>query len=145
MTNQYAAPVRRPGAVTFIGAILYIQAFMAVVALLTMLIWRGSVLDYLEKEGSPISGAAYNGTLIAEGIMAILLFFVATGIMRGNRGVRFLVAIVQGISMAAAIYGLTAHHVGGYVYRSVFSLFVGVFVLWALYGNRESDEYFHQH
>ena len=28
------------------------------------------------------------------------------------------------------------------MYRAVFSLFVGVFVLWALYGNDESDRYF---
>ena len=44
--------------------------------------------------------------------------------------------------MALAVYGLIAHHVGGYVYRGVFSLFLGLFVLWALYGNEESDRYF---
>jgi len=74
--------------------------------------------------------------------VAILLLLVGNGIMRGSNGYRLFVAIVQGISMALAVYVLVAHHVGGYVYRGVFSLFIGVFVLWALYGNDESDKYF---
>ena len=43
--------------------------------------------------------------------------------------------------MGIAVYTLIAHHVGGCVYRGVFTLFVGVFVLWALYGTDESDRY----
>ena len=133
---------RRPGVVTFIGVILYIQGFMAAIAAISLLIWRDDVLDFLEKEGSPITGNALNGTVIGEAIAALLLIAVANGIMRGSSGYRLFVAIVQGLSMALAVYTLIAHHVGGYVYRSVFALFVGVFVLWALYGNEQSDEYF---
>jgi hypothetical protein len=62
--------------------------------------------------------------------------------MRGSNGIRILVAIVEGLSMARAIYALIAHQAGGYVYRAVFSLFIGVFVLWALYGNEDSNRYF---
>ena len=64
------------------------------------------------------------------------------GIMRGSSGIRLLVAIVQCFAMGTAISVLVVHHVGGLVYRGVFSLFVGVFVLWALDGNEESDRYF---
>jgi hypothetical protein len=60
-------------------------------------------------------------------------------------GYRLFVAIVQGLSMASALYILIAHHAGGYIYRGVFSLFIGVFVLWALYANEESDRYFETH
>ena len=74
----------------------------------------------------------------------MLLVVVAGGIMRGSKGMRLFVAIVQALSMASAVYVLVAHHSGGYVYRAVFSLFTGVFVLWALYGNEESDRYFEQ-
>lgn len=132
----------RPGVVTFIGVILYIQAFLAAVATVALLIWRDDVLDFMEKEGTPLSGGTLNGTIIGEAIAAVLLFVVASGIMRGSSGMRLFVAIVQGFSMAVAIYVLVAHHAGGYVYRSVFSLFIGVFVLWALYGNEESDSFF---
>jgi hypothetical protein len=133
---------RRPGVVNFIAAILYIQAALAVTATISMLIWRVPILDFLEKEASPLSSGAFSGTIVAEAVSAVLLFLVASGLMRGSKGVRLLVAIVQGLIMAFAMYVLVVHHVGGYMYRAVFSLFVGVFVLWALYANTESDEFF---
>ena len=136
------APARRPGVVSFIGIILYLQAFLAAMAALSLLIWRNDILDFLEKEGSPVTDGTLTGSIIAEAIAAILLLIVASGIMRGSRGMRLFVAVVQCFGMGVAIYILIAHHTGGYVYRAVFSLFVGVFVLWALYGNDESDRYF---
>ena len=142
MPNITGVPTRRPGVVTFIGVILYVQGFLAAVAAASMLIWRNEVLDFLEKEGSPISDATFTGTIIGEAIAAVLLILVGNGIMRGSNAWRLFVALVQGFSMAMAIYVLVAHHVGGYVYRAVFSLFVGVFVLWVLYGNDEADRFF---
>ncbi len=134
--------VRRPGVVTFIAAILYIQAFLAITATVTLTIWRGPILDFLEKEESPLSSGAFTGTIVGEAITAVLLFIVASGLMRGSKGMRVFVAIVQGLTMALALYVLVAHQVGGYMYRAVFSLFVGALVLWALYGSSESDEFF---
>jgi hypothetical protein len=142
MSTYVEPPTRRPGVVSFIGIILYIQAALAVVAAISLLIWRNDILNFLEKEGSPLSDGAFTGTILGEVIVAMLLFAVASGIMRGSNGYRLFVAIVQGLNMGLAVYVLIAHHVGGYVYRGVFTLFVGVFVLWALYGNAESDEYF---
>lgn len=142
MTDTTSGPARRPGVVTFIGVIMYIQAFLAAIAAVSLLIWRKDILDFLEKEGSPLSDGAFTGTIIGEAIAALLLFLVANGIMRGSSGFRLFVAITQGLAMALAVYTLVAHHVGGYVYRSVFTLFLGVFVLWALYGNDESDQFF---
>ena len=109
MTTTVQAPTRRPGVVSFIGIILYVQAFLAAIAAISLLIWRNDVLDFLEKEGSPVTSGSLNGTVIGEAIAAVLLFAVGNGIMRGSNGYR---------------------------------LFVGVFVLWALYANEESDRYF---
>ena len=142
MTAPTQNPTRRPGVVSFIGIILYVQGFLAAVAAISMLIWRNDILDYLDEQGSPLTDGTFTGSIIAEAIAAVLLFVVASGIMRGSNGMRLLVAIVQCFAMGIAIYVLVAHHAGGLVYRSVFSLFVGVFVLWALYGNDESDRYF---
>jgi hypothetical protein len=136
------AQPRRPGVVSFIGVILYVQAFLAAVAAVSLLIWRGDILDFLEKEGSPMSSGVFSGTIVGEAVTAVLLFIVASGLMRGSHGMRLFVAIAQLLSMSLAVYVLIAHHVGGYVYRGVFSLFIGVFVLWALYGNDESDRFF---
>jgi len=141
-TTQSQSGVQRPGVVTFIGVVLYIQAFMAAVAALSLLIWRNDILDFLEREGTALSSGAFTGTIIGEAIAAVLAFVVGNGIMRGSNGFRLFVAITQGLTMALATYTLIAHHVGSYAYRGVFSLFVGVFVLWALYGNEQSDKYF---
>jgi hypothetical protein len=135
-------PARRPGVVTFIGVILYIQSFLAAIAAVVMLAFRSEVLDYLAKEGSPLSDGSYTGTIIGEIVAAVLLFIVASGLMTGSRGIRLFVAIVEAIVMGVALYGMLAHHVGGYLYRGIFTLFVGVFVLWALYGNERSQEFF---
>lgn len=140
--TQAQSSVRRPGVVTFIGVILYIQAFMAAVATVSLLIWRDDILDFLEREGTALSSSAFSGTIIGEAISAALLFFVANGIMRGSNGFRMFVAIIQGLAMVLATYTLIAHHVGSYAYRGVFTLFIGAFVLWALYGNEQSDKYF---
>jgi hypothetical protein len=133
---------QRPGVVTFIGVVLYIQAFLAAVAAVSMIIWRNDILDYLDEHGTKLADGAFTGSIVGEAIAAVLLAFVANGIMRGSSGMRLFVAIVQCFAMGLAVYGLIAHHVGGYVYRAVFSLFIGVFVLWALYANEESDRFF---
>ena len=143
METNVQTPTRRPGVVSFIGIVLYAQAFMAAIAAISILIWRNDVADFLEDQGSPLtSSGALTGTIIGEALIAVLLFFVARGIMGGSKGFRLYVALTQCFAMGLAIYTLIAHHVGGYVYRGVFTLFVGVFVLWALYGNEESDEFF---
>ena len=143
--EKSTTPARRPGVVTFIGVILYIQATLAAIAGISLLIWRNDVLDWLEQEGAPLTDGALTGTIIGEFVAAALAFLAAAGLMRGSSGWRLVVAIVQGIAMAFAVYTLIAHHVGGLVYRSVFTLFIGAFVLWALYANDESDRYFEQH
>ena len=138
------APARRPGVVTFIAVILYIQAALALIAGISLLIWRNDVLDWLEQEGAPLTDGALTGTIIGEFLAAVLLFLAAAGLMRGSSGWRLVIAIVQGIAMAFAVYTLIAHHVGGLVYRSVFTLFIGAFVLWALYANDDSDRFFEE-
>ncbi len=142
MDTSYQSRSERPGVVTFIGVIMYIQAFLAAVAAVSMMIWRDDILDYLEEHGTKLADGAFTGSIIGEAIAAVLLLIVANGIMRGSNAMRLAVAIVQCFNMGLAIYVLIAHHVGGYVYRGVFSLFIGVFVLWALYANEESDRFF---
>ena len=144
MTSTETAPftTARPGVVTFIAVIMYVQSALAAVAGVALIIWRNEVLDWLEQEGAPLTDGGLTGTIIAEFVAAVLLLLAAAGLMRGSSGWRLVIAIVEGFAMALAVYTLIAHHVGGYVYRSVFTLFVGVFVLWALYGNDQSQRYF---
>lgn len=133
---------QRPGVVTFIGVILYIQAFLAAISAVVLLAFRDDVQDFLEQAGSPLSDGSITGTVIGEAIAAILLLIVGAGIMSGSRGMRTFVAIVEALVMGVALYSMVTHHAGAYLYRGFFTLLVGVFVLWALYGNDRSEAFF---
>ena len=63
MTPSVRQPVRRPGVVSFIDVILYVQAFLAAISAVSLLVWRSEVLDFLEREGSPMSGGVFDGTI----------------------------------------------------------------------------------
>lgn len=132
----------RPGVVTFIGVILYIQAFLAAVSAVVLLAFRDNIQDFLSDNGSALSDGSVTGTIIGEAVAAILLLIVASGIMSGSKGMRLFVAIVEAIVMGIALYTMVTHHAGAYLYRGFFTLLVGVFVLWALYGNDRSEAFF---
>lgn len=141
-TEQLSPTHERPGVVTFIAVIVYIQAFIALTATITLLIWRSDILDYLADQESPITDGTFTGMIVGEAILTVLLFAVANGLMRGSRGYRDFVAVAQGLSMGFAVWTIIIHPGAGYGMRALFSLLVSVFVLWSLFGNERSAEYF---
>ena len=137
------SPVKRPGVVTFIGVILYIQAVLAVVAGIMAIAYKTRIANSLERQsGVEFGDGSLIGFGIVELVIGVLLFLVASGIMRGSRGWRLFVAIVVGINMAAALGSMLYYHTGAYVESGLVTLLIGVFVLWALYGHEQSERYF---
>ncbi len=137
------SPVKRPGIVTFIGVILYIQAVLAVVAGIMAIAYKTRIANSLERQsGVEFGDGSLIGFGIVELVIGVLLFLVASGIMRGSRGWRLFVAIVVGINMAAALGSMLYYHTGAYVESGLVTLLIGVFVLWALYGHDQSERYF---
>lgn len=135
--------VRRPGVVTFIGIVLYIQAFLALVGAIVLLAFSGRIGEVLAEVSTvTVTGGSIVVAAVGELILAVLLFLVAGGIMRGNRGYRLLVAVVEGLRMATALIAMLYYQDGAFVERGVVTIAVGIFVLWALYGNDRSDAYF---
>ncbi len=132
--------VKRPGIVTFIGVILYIQAFMALVAAVVSIAFSGR-LDDVVVNGVELSKNAIIISGVWEAIMAVILFAVGAGIMRGSRGYRMFVAIVEGIRIASSIGFMLFHSGGSYVETGFVSILISMFVLWALY-HEKSDEFF---
>jgi hypothetical protein len=133
--------VRRPGVVTFIGAILYIQAFMAATVAIVSLAFKGR-LDGVTVNGVTLSSNGVVATAGIEAVLAVILFIVAAGLMRGSRGYRLFVAVVEGLRMASALVLMIFHSGGAYVDSGLATLLIGTFVLWALYGHEKSEEYF---
>ena len=134
--------VRRPGVVTFVGAVILIQAFLSAVVAVVSLAFKDRVNDYLAVHGGAQSDASITGVAIGAGIAALLLFLVGSGILRGSRMWRLLVALVQAANMGYAIYLMVTHPHSAYMQSGIVTLLVGFFVIWALYGHKESEEYF---
>ena len=134
--------VRRPGVVTFIGAIILIQAFLAAVAAVVLLAFRDNINEFLADNGEAVSDGVLNGSAIGEAIAALFLLFVGAGILRGSRGWRLFVVIAQALNMGFAIYLMIAHPHSSFTTTGLVTLLIGVFVIWALYGHKESEEFF---
>jgi hypothetical protein len=130
--------VRRPGVVTFIGVIIYIQAVLNLV---------GAVALFLSRDDRSLNEIGISSDELLWGSIgmaafAVLLFFVGAGILGGSRGARLFVAIVTGWNMAAAVWGMFYFHQAGFVVAGLVPILIGLFVLWALYGHERSEEFF---
>lgn len=133
------AKPRRPGVVSLVGIVIYIQAILAGAVAVLAFINRNDA-HWQEQTGQ--SADALLGVAIAEGIIALVLLAVAASIMSGSRGARALVAAVMMLRIGVAAWAMLAHHGGGVFGTSVITILIALFVLWALYGNTESDSYF---
>lgn len=137
--SSSSEPERRPGVVTFIGIIIVIQGLLAAVAGIVVLAFNNS--DRIQEATNQTSSALV-GAGIGELVVSALFLLVGFGVLGGNRGARFLVVLVQGLGMALATWLLLTHHDGGYTTRSLITLAIGTFVIWALYGHEDSDKWF---
>lgn len=77
--------LRRPGIVTFIGFVIYIQAFLSAVAGVVLLAFRGDIEDFLSSNGVELSKGEATGSAIGSLVVALFLFIVGAGIIRGSR------------------------------------------------------------
>jgi hypothetical protein len=134
--------VRRPGVVTFVGVILLIQAFLAVVESIVLLAFRDNVQDFLAEYGETMSDGSMTGTAIVGLIAALLLGIAGFGILGGSRIWRLLTVMVVALRMAFELYAMVVHPHGAYFTSGLVSLLVGFFVIWALYGHKESEEFY---
>jgi hypothetical protein len=134
--------IKRPGVVTFIGVILYIQAALAAVAAIMAFAYKTRLADSISgQSGVEFSSDNLIWLGVIEAVTAVVLFLVASGIMRGSRGYRAFVAIVEGFRMATAFFYMLWHHDGPWVESGIVTLLIGAFVIWALY-HEKADEFF---
>ena len=132
------AEVRRPGAITFIGVILLLQAVFGGIA--------GIVLIALQSNASVLKATnATKSELLTAGIIALIVaaiqLLIGLGILGGSRVARGIVAFVQLLNVGAATWVMFTHHTGAFLWQGVITIGIAVFVLWALF-NEKADEYY---
>ena len=94
----------RPGGVTFIAVLVWIQGALDILAGILLLV------------GQNVEGAADSfggrGGLVTTAILYILIgvviILVARGLLRGSRGARLVVTVVEVITLAGAVFLLIA-------------------------------------
>ena len=139
MSDSDHGLVHRPGVVTFIGIVLWIQAAVAAVAAVAVLLFRD---DSDFQAGTGQSADALLGLAIAELAIAVVLAWVASAILRGSQGMRTAVGVVMAFRVALSLFFMITHHQGGFLYSGIVNIAVAFFVLWALFVNEQSDEWF---
>ena len=132
---------QRPGAVTFVGIVLYISAAISAVTALVAFLNRNDA-DFQLTTG--VSSDGLIATAAIEGALALVLFLVAGGVMSGMKLARVLVAFAYGARMVVAVYWMLTHEGGGFGSGGLLTVGIGIFVLWALYGHAESARYFNK-
>jgi hypothetical protein len=72
----------------------------------------------------------------------LALYFVAWYLLKARKGAPLVVAIAVGIHWAATVFEMLDHGTGGYLYTGLISAAFSMLILWALYGDDRSNEYF---
>lgn len=128
----------RPGVITLIGIVLWIQAAIALIAGLAQVLLRDSA-DFQERTGQAADQLLVSG--IGELILAAFLILVAIGVMGGSRGVRTVVALVMVIRIGASVWTMISQ-TGGAVAAAAVTIAISLFVLWALYDHKDASAHF---
>lgn len=131
--------MKRPGVVTFVGIILYIQAAAAAAFGIVAFLERNDA-DWQSTTGQSSSELASFAAI--ELVFALVLLLVAAGVMSGARWSRTLVGIVVGFRIVILSGWMIAHHAGGFHAAALAQILIYAFVLWALYGHQESNDYY---
>jgi len=130
--------MERPGVVTLVGILILIKSGIALIVAGALFLARGS--DQAAHAG--LSDDTLLATVVAELFAALILFFVAWYLLVGRSGARLLVAVVVGFRLALTVWTMLTHSTGVTSSAGVISIAFSLFILWALYGNERSKEYF---
>lgn len=133
---------RRPGIVTLVAILLYIQAAMALLA---------GFIGFLGRDDPEVQAAVglesnqFIWLLVAEVVIALIVLIVAGGIMNGARWARWLVTIGMGIRLVqAALFATLGGSGNGVLLAAVIYAVIPLVVLWAMWGNDRGEAWFHQ-
>lgn len=131
---------RRPAVLTLVGIVIFIAGLTTGVTAITILLNKDTV-QWQNVYDMSSTELFWMG--VFEGIFALLLFAVGYGVMVGAKGSRLLVAIVLAVRLAGATWFMLNHlGSGAFSWALIVQMAFALFALWALYGHKQSQEYF---
>ena len=135
MTSGSALTPERPGIITFIGWLLIIKSAMAAVTAVFALF--GVFTDNTGLTDTQLLTVG-----VVEAAIAILLLWAGNNLLTGSKNARNFVGVVIGIRLVATVVVMLTHHQGGYLAVSFFGAAIGLVALYALFTDKNSEEYF---
>ena len=120
--------LKRPARVTFIAVLTWIEALFDLVGGIALLALQNE--PSLRGQFGGSTGVVVTGIVLI--VLALITFSVARGLLRGSRGARAIVTIVQLLAIASAIYAAALLPVEflGAVVSAAISLIV-IVMLWS--------------
>lgn len=135
MSSGSALTPERPGIITFIGWLLIIKSAMAAVTAVFALFGFFTV-------DTGLTDAQLLTVGVAEAVIAILLLWAGNNLLAGNKNARNFVGAVIGIRLVTTAVVMLTHHQGGFLAVSFFGAAIGLLALYALFTDKNSEEYF---
>ncbi len=136
MTAAY--PVRRPFLLSIVTILMIISGVLQIVAGVVLIFWNGD-------SDLQIDSGESSGTLVTLGLVALLFGLIqiwfALLLRRGSRFARAVVLVFEVVQVVAAVWTLIALH-SQYRVNAIITIAVSLFVIWYLYGNQRSREFF---
>ena len=122
---------QRPGGVTLVAVIVWIQGLLTLI---------GGIIALIGAFAPGVVGGAFLAVAIISIIIGIITIAVGFGLLRGSNGARILTTIVLVISLATAIFSMFSTNS---FWSQLVSALLAVIGLILLYTQRAND-YFRQ-
>jgi hypothetical protein len=112
------SPAGRPGAVTAVGAILYIVAFLNLLAGVALLL-----TDALSDNGAPLGDFEVVVAILLI-VWGVLLLMVARGITSGSNFARVIWVVLMAFEVLAGVSSLVQGYIGVGLVSTILPLFL---------------------
>ena len=132
-------PARRPGIVTFVVILTFINAAVyAVGSLVAFFLYAADATAEdigLDEQTLLITGISY-------ALVAIAVLLVGVSLSKGSPNARALVAALMGVSIVVSLAVMILHHTSAYIGAGLGQILFALFILWSLYGNDKAHDFF---
>jgi len=136
MTAAY--PVRRPFLLSLVTILMIIGGALQVLAGVVLIVLNGN--EDLQNDSGESAGTLVTLGLIALAFGLIHVWF-ATLLRRGSRFARAVVLVFEVLQIVGGVWTLIALH-SQYRINAIITIAIALFVIWYLYGNQRSREFF---